>query len=402
MLKKLRVKFVLINMTIVIIMLSAIFATMYVSTSKSLEKESLQMMESIASEPMMPGIPGMRRTDIMLPYIRIQVGRSGDIIEAGSSFYDLTDRTMLIDMLNKVSASGTESGVIEDYTMRFLIKDLPIGWCIVFADMTNELTTLSNLTGTFAVIGAAAFLLFLMISILLARWAVKPVETAWQQQKQFIADASHELKTPLTVIMTDADLLTGQECTDEDRSQLSASILTMSSQMRGLVDSMLSLARLDSGSLNTVKEQVSLSDTVYEASMMFEPVFYEKGLPFTYDIEPGITVKGDRSQLKQLTDILLDNAAKYAECGGDTVLKLKKISRTHCVLEVADKGEPISSEDMKKLFTRFYRADRARAMNHSYGLGLSIAESIVSEHHGRIWAESRDSYNIFTAELPTS
>ena len=275
-----------------------------------------------------------------------------------------------------------------------------MGTCIVFADITSELSTLKNLLKTFAATGSAAFLAFLGITVLLARWAVKPVEDAWQQQKQFVADASHELKTPLTVILTDAELLHAPECPETDRQQLSGSIITMSRQMRGLVERLLELARIDNSRVEEAFRRVSASQVLTAAAMMFEPVFFEKELPFVYEVEPDLFVNGNEDHLKQLADILLDNAGKYASPGGRIFLRLKRVPHRHCLLEVSDQGEPIGSEDLKHLFKRFYRADKARTMNHSYGLGLSIAQKIVEEHHGRIWAESRDGYNRFFAELP--
>lgn len=286
------------------------------------------------------------------------------------------------------------------YKLRFLRSETPFGQRIVFADMSSEQSTLQNLTRTFSIIGSVAFLVLLGISILLARWAVKPVDLAWQQQKQFVADASHELKTPLTVIMTDTELLHAPDCPEADREPLSGSILTMSSQMRGLVENLLYLARIDNGSVKVEFSVVSFSDIVSETAMMFEPVFFENGLPLRYEIEPEIQLSGIPSHLKQLISILLDNAGKYATPGGETVVKLRRSAHKRCLLEVSDQGEPIGREDLKNIFKRFYRADKARAMNHSYGLGLSIAQSVVEEHHGRIEAESEDGWNRFSVELP--
>ena len=134
--------------------------------------------------------------------------------------------------------------------------------------------------------------------------------------------------------------------------------------------------------------------------MLFEPVFFEKGLPLHYEIEPDIQLCGIPSHLKQLVGILLDNAGKYAAPGGEAVVRLTKSAQKKCLLEVSNQGEPINPDDMTHLFERFYRADKARTMNHSYGLGLSIAQSIAEEHHGKIWAVSEDGYNRFYVEIP--
>lgn len=400
MLKKLRLKFILINMTIVTIMLGVIFGLLYYSTSRNLERESMQMMESVAMNPMPQKPPNQHHDEVRLPYFSVMINHAGEAVEIGGGFFDMSDKEYLQELLQVTYDTHTSSGVLKEYNLRFSLRELPMGQLIVFADMTSEQSTLHNLIRTFLTLGGAAFIVFLGISILLARWAVKPVDLAWQQQKQFVADASHELKTPLTVIMTDAELLHAPDCPEADRKTLTDSILAMSYQMRGLVENLLDLARIDNGSVKEEYSTVSFSDIVSEAAMTFEPVFFEKGLPLHYDIESDIQVSGIPSHLKQLTGILLDNAGKYASPGGETIVKLSRNTHKHCLLEVSNQGEAISDEDIKNLFKRFYRADKVRAMNHSYGLGLSIAQSIAEEHRGKIWCESRDGYIRFYVEIP--
>ena len=399
MLKKLRMKFVLINMLIVTIMLGVIFGLLYYSTSQNLERESVQMMRNLALSPAKPTPPNKRRGDVHLPYFSILVDREGNAIATDGNFFDLSDTEQIDSLLALTYETNTEGGVLKEYRLRFLCVQTPMGSRVVFADMTSEQSTLDHMIKTFLIVGSAAFLAFLAISILLARWAVKPVDRAWQQQKQFVADASHELKTPLTVIMTDAELLHAPDCPEADRKTLTDSILTMSCQMRGLVENLLDLARIDNGSVKEEIRTVSFSDIVSEAAMIFEPVFFEKGLALRYEVEPDVQVSGIPSHLKQLVGILLDNAGKYASPGGEIIVKLSRGTHKYCLLEVSNQGEPISDEDLKNLFKRFYRADKARSMNHSYGLGLSIARSIAEEHHGRIWAESVSGYNRFYMEL---
>ncbi len=400
MLKKLRLKFIFINMTIVTIMLGVIFGLLYYSTSRNLERESMQMMESVARGPIDPGPPNKPRENVSLPYFSVMLDADGAPAQVYGSFYDTSDRETLNELLQAALSQTADHGVLKEYNLRFSVVETPRGNCVVFTDMTSEQSTLHNLIRTFVLIGGAAFLVFLLVSILLARWAVKPIDQAWQQQKQFVADASHELKTPLTVIMTDAELLRAPDCPEEDRKPLTDNILTMSGQMRGLTENLLDLARFDNGSVKENVTVLSFSDTVSEAIMQFEPVFFEKGLPLRCEVAPDIRLNGIPTHLSQLVGILLDNAAKYAAPGGETVVMLSRSAHKRCTLEVSDQGEPICEEDLKNIFKRFYRADKARAMNHSYGLGLSIAQSIVEEHHGKIKAESSGGYNRFFAELP--
>lgn len=400
MLKKLKYKFILINMIFVTIMLAAIFGLLYFSTSQNLERDSIKMMEDIAVSHIKPNPFNKSNNNIHLPYFSVMVDKYGKILETEGNSYLLSDIEQLSSILLLAKNSKMRKGVLNEYKIRFLRSETPLGESFVFVDMTYEYSTLQNLFRTFSIVGITAFILFFIISVFLARWAVKPVELAWQQQKQFVADASHELKTPLTVIMTDAELLHAPDCPDEDREPLSKGILTMTSQMRGLVENLLDLARIDNG---TVKEDFNIvffSDIVLDAVMMFEPLFFENKLYLQYDIEPNICINGISSHLKQIVSILLDNAEKYSLQGGKISVKLVQSAHKHVLLEVSNQGESISKDDLKNIFKRFYRMDKARVMNHSYGLGLSIALSIAQEHHGKIWAESKDGYNSFYVELP--
>ncbi len=257
-----------------------------------------------------------------------------------------------------------------------------------------------SLDGTMAVeIGAGGLALFLFVSILLARWAVKPVEHAWEQQRQFVADASHELKTPLTVILTDTELLQSGSCTEEDNSRFLGSIRTMSEQMRGLVEELLSLTRADNTDARRAQQPMDWSKCVADAILPFEPVFYENGLALESEIEDGVSVKGSEVQLRQVTEILLDNAKKYCAPNTATRVVLKRQGR-HALLTVENLGEEIAKDELEKIFLRFYRLDKARSMNHSYGLGLAIARQIVESHKGKIWAESGGGINRFCVQLP--
>ena len=293
----------------------------------------------------------------------------------------------------------SEFGVLREYGLRYCRSVTPRGERIAFADMSSERATLKNLTETCAAIGMLCFAAFLLISWLLARWAVKPVETAWQQQRQFVADASHELKTPLTVIMTNAELLNSPDFDETHRSQFAAHILTMSRQMRQLIEEMLDLARTDSGQSTLIFSQVDLSRLISDAVLPFEPVFFEAGHTLTADIQENITVRGSQQHLRQTVDILLDNARKYAAPSGEISVTLTRCGG-RCRLAVSNPGPEISKADLQNIFKRFYRADEAHTQRGSYGLGLSIARNIILRHRGRIWAESKNGRNTFFVELP--
>lgn len=415
MLRRLRVRFVCINMAIVTVMLCVLLGMVLHFTRANLEEQSVQMVRSIATEPLFPGGKEQQQEWIGLPYFILQLDYNGnikvysnddtimyngDVVVRSSGNFDLTNGQYLRELVSLVNSSGSQSGVLEEYSLRFYRAANPTGLRIVFADISSEIRVMDNLIRDCVLIGIAGFVLFLVMSLFLARWAVRPVEKAWNQQRQFVADASHELKTPLTVIMTNAELLQSPEQDEESRSRFAASILTMSHQMRGLVEGLLELARIDNGAIRQSFTEVDLSQLADNAILSFEAVFFEKELILSDEIDSGIRVRGSERHLRQVLDILLDNAQKYSHPHTEVLVTLRRAERGHCLLSVANIGDPIGKEDLTNIFKRFYRADKARSRDGSYGLGLSIAESIVRDHQGRIWAESKNGINRFYVQLP--
>ena len=311
----------------------------------------------------------------------------------------MTDREYLQQVVNLALRTNQESGELPEYDLRYLKAVSPMGLVIVFADTATEAATIRSMIYSCLFIFVAAMLVFLGISILLSRWAIKPVAQAWDQQRQFVADASHELKTPLAVIMANAELLQNGDTPEADQQKFSGNILATSYQMRTLVENMLEMARVDNGAVKMPFDRLDLSELVSDAVLSFQLLYEEKGMGLRCAAPAGISIHGSEQHLYQVMDVLLDNALKYSTPGGMVSVDLIYSGRS-CTLSVASPGEPISKEDLKNIFKRFYRADKARAMNGSYGLGLSIAESIVQTHKGKIWAESANGYNTFFVQLP--
>ena len=398
MINKLRRKFILVNMLIVTIMLTVILGLVLFFTKANMEQESKQTLISASMIPMHDrpnDVPKYNAPSVFT----IHKTPQGEYMAMGSDIIDFSDKGLLSELFDTALETGKQSGIIKEYNIRFLVQNNPKFRTVIFADISSESAIFGQLVKTCVFIAVLSFGVFFIIIVLLARWMVKPVETAWNEQKQFVADASHELKTPLTVIMTNAEMLLNHQHSEEKREQFSESILTMSKQMRGLTESLLELARSDNHTLKMVFERVNLSLLISEAVLPFEPLYYEKGLTLKCKIEDGVNVIGDSNQLCRLADILLDNAMKYSYMHTEVIVGLKKHSN-FCMLSVMSHGDTISKADLKNIFKRFYRMDKARSMNHSYGLGLAIAESIAMEHGGSIWAESKDGVNKFYVRLP--
>jgi signal transduction histidine kinase len=399
MLKRLRIRFVCITMVIVTGMLGVIFGLVLHFTQRDLEQQSVTMMRAISEAPNGFGRPDEELMEIRLPFFTLELEEDGNVTTLGGSDYDLSDEAFLQEIMRDALSSAKQTGIIAPYHLRFLRVGAPDTQQVLFVDASYERGTMERLVRNCAVIGVVSILVFLVVSLLLAAWAVRPVEQAWTQQRQFVADASHELKTPLTVVITNAELLGSPNFNEGEKSRFAYNILTEAGQMRGLVEGLLELARVDDGSLRLRFSKVEFSQLVQDALLPFEPVFFEQGLFLHSEVETGITLKGSEAHLKQAVSILLDNAQKYSTPSGKTTVILKKVTRNRCLLSVANEGEEIAPEELKHIFKRFYRVDKSRSTTHGYGLGLSIAQRIVHTHHGKIWAESRNGVNTFFVQL---
>ena len=400
MIRKLRLKFVCVNMGIVTVMLLVIFSTVLRFTQLDMERQVQGTLESLLTSS---GSIFWNWVDkdreAQLPGFRVNLDQNRGVVNAVSGSVDITDLQNLPQILEQIWQSGEESGQVEGYDLWYRYQRTPFGWAVAFADTSSHQATLDNLYKNCALIAVFSLLLFLGISFLLARWAVRPVEQAWTQQRQFVADASHELKTPLTVIMTNAELLQDSERSQEEREKFTDNILTMTRQMRGLVEGLLDLARADRGADTGTFAPLDYSELTANCLLPFEPVYFEKGLFLESQIEEGIRGRGGEDRLRQVLDILLDNGVKYTSDAGTVRVTLRR-QGSQCLLRVAGPGEAISREDLKNIFRRFYRRDQSRTGGGSYGLGLAIADGIVREHGGRIWAESAGGINSFLVQLP--
>ena len=398
MIRKLRIKFVCIIMALVTVMLGVMFGLVLHITRQNLEREAMQALQRAASSPGF--VLDRRDGGIDLPWFSMSQDLWGTLRVSGNINLEIYEEAELQQFWEIARNSAEQFGEIEEYNLRFVRTSGPTGSGAVFVDLTSQRSTMRGLIESCILVGAVSLIAFLIISILLARWAVRPVETAWEQQRQFVADASHELKTPLTVILTNAELLQEPGYEPEEKGQFAQSILAMSVQMRGLVESLLQLARADSGQSRQEVAPLSYSKLVADALLPFEPLYFEQGLTLESSVEPEIHMTGTARSLSQVVDILLDNGLKYAAPGGRVYLELRMHGRNQCLLRVSSPGAALTPKQCKDIFRRFYRVDQARSMNHSYGLGLAIAQRIVEDHKGRIWAESREGMNTFFVQLP--
>ena len=405
MIRTLRRKFVLINMALVSVVLAVMMGGLLFSTARSAQTETMDALRRGVSlwEPgrikIVPGGPRREPEGQNSPtaVFWVLVDESGTILQSDTRQVDIETDT-LAQVTAAALAAGREEGTLADPALRFLCQQTPEGLRIGFADRSAEIATIRRAALRLAVVGALALAAFWVVSVFLARWALRPVEQAWQQQRQFVADASHELKTPLTVILASAELMARHpEQTAAQQRQWLDSIREEGGRMKQLIEDLLFLARADA--LRTPElSAVDWSEITESAALAFESVSFEQGVALDVDIAPGLTVLGSAAQLTQLAEILLDNACKYAAGSRHVTLMLRPAGGDG-VLTVSSTGETLTPEQLSHLFERFYRADPARSAG-GHGLGLAIAQSIAHTHRSRIKAQSADGVTTFTVTLP--
>ncbi len=386
MIKKLRKKVMGLTVLFVAVLLSAVLLSLFFSARGTITQRSTQQLQAALQF-------GVERAET--PCFIAEVLPSGTVRVSGSNYYNLNDHEALSEAVEAAMSSGLRQGVLRQQGLRFCRQDGLLTVRIAFMDSSFEQDTLRSLTLAGALLFAAALAVVAALGWLLAGYITRPVERAWKRERQFLADASHELKTPLTVILSSSALL--EETADDEQQPYVENIRAESQRMRSLVEDMLTLWRTEETKPTLVS--TSLSEVVTEAVLRFEPVAFEAGHALHYDIENELSLMGQEETLRRLVNILLDNAVKYAAPNTAVKLTLDKVGK-QAVLAVENEGEPIPPEKLQHIFDRFYRADESRGEAKGFGLGLAIAQEIVRGHRGTIAARSDECSTVFTVTLP--
>lgn len=391
---------------------SAVTQSTYTTSADKASSESrttvIATTEKKESQPPKLEFPDPYRGNVKRAYIMVQFNQNDDIDRIVYQYLDDADEEDIEEAAIRIYNDKSDRGklTIGDYKLRYMKKDNPRmigGGCrIVFLDRTLEISTINRMLFIFIIIGSVGVIIIFGISVLLANWTIKPVDKAWQQQKQFFADASHELKTPLTVISANTDvILSNENETVKSQSKWLNYIKEETKRMTKLVNSMLYIAKYDSNEMKLAADRFSLSEVMSSICLQFESIIYESGKLLETDIEDNIYFKGDEDKIKQLVNILLDNAHKYSTENGRITARLSEDQKTGKIsLSVANTSNYIEPDKMNKLFDRFYRLDCSRnRKTGGSGLGLNIAKSIVEAHGGSIKAFHENGITCFTVIL---
>ncbi len=340
-----------------------------------------------------PGRPPLdQKPDYQLStFYSVAFGENDTVIAVDNGEKEVYSEEELIGIAKEILAGNTASG--RAGTLTYIVDRRPGFTLVALMDNTVSESSLNTLLHNVLIIGSAAILVMFFISLILSRRIIRPLEENDQKQKQFISDASHELKTPVAVISTNAELLSREIGENEWLSN----IVYENDRMGGLVRQLLDLSRAENAEIPM--EQVDFSRIVTGETLALEMLAFDRGRIFRSDIEDGVSFTGNKAQLTQLVSILLDNAIRHTT-GNEIGISLKHQGH-HAVLSVVNDGDEIPQDKLVHLFDRFYRVDEARnSEGQHYGLGLSIAKAVAEKHGGSINVSCQDGKVRFTASIP--
>ena len=324
-------------------------------------------------------------------FYSVAFGSDDSVLAVDNGEKQVYSEEELTQIAEEILAGGKTSGRIGNLT--YTVRTRPDYTLVALMDNTVTEGSLNTLLHNMLLIGGAAIIVLFFIALFLSGRIIRPLEENDRQQKRFISDASHELKTPVAVIDTNAELL----AREIGENEWLANIRYENERMGGLVKQLLDLSRAENA--EAPMEQVDFSRIVTGEALALETLAFDRGRVFRTDIEDGIFLTGNQTQLTQLVSILLDNAIRHAT-GNEIEISLKHQGH-HAVLSVINDGDEIPQEKQEHLFDRFYRVDEARnSEGHHYGLGLSIAKAVAEKHGGSISVSCQDGKVRFTVSIP--
>ncbi len=329
-------------------------------------------------------------------YFWVELDKEGEILSANMGKIAAVDSAEAEDYAKRVEQKGKAQGFISTY--RYLAYTTDTGTTVMFLDCRRSLDTFRTFVFTALGVSTAGLLAVFLLILFLSGHIVKPFSRNYEEQKRFITDAGHELKTPLTIIDADAEILE----MDIGENEWLSDIKNQTKRLSDLTNSLVTLSRMEEERAQYQMIDFPLSDMAEETVEAFSALAKTQSKTLRCDIAPMLSVHGDEKALRQLMTILLDNAVKYAVTESEISLTLKK-QKKQIYLTVFNRAESISREQLSHLFSRFYRTDQSRnSQTGGYGLGLSIAEGIVKAHKGKITASTEDEKSLkITVALPS-
>lgn len=311
-------------------------------------------------------------------YFTVWFDNDGEFSRVNTDFIHSVTQAEAVSLASEMISSSRERGWMSNY--RFKIFSDESGKAIVFIDGSmNRSQAVQSITISAAVLIGCAALVILLV-VLLSKRVVKPIAESYEKQRRFVTDANHELKTPLTLILANLDIAEAElgqnEWLDDIRSE--------GQRMADLVEQLVALSRMDEENARMNTSLLPLGEIVADTTADFKALAESRSKTLSSEIDTSVVYNGDEILLRRLLSVLLDNALKYCDDGGEIFVKLEKRSRV--ILTVENTYKNINDIELAHLFDRFYRADKSRKYIGGFGIGLSIAKAITDKHKGEISA----------------
>lgn len=405
MFRRLRIKLTLINVGVMALLIIMSFTSIYYFMSREISTQNTELLQLIVDSAKSGKANISVQAKYRSKYFYARTDKSGLVIETSAGVP--LPPVQFIDLARQAFDSKMNTGKLEwnDEPYRFLRESSTgktKGYIIAFVNVHSDEQILHSLLALLITVGLTGLALSFFGSLFTAEKALIPINESWQRQKDFVADASHELRTPISVIQTNLEVVMGDPRESvENMEKWLENIRAETGRMAKLVNDLLFLARADSEQKILDLNRFPLYMTLREAAAAFEPLAEANGIHL--DLLPGSPVSfyGDELRIKQLIMILVDNAFKHTPAGGSIRLEMRDAGNS-VELVVSDTGEGIPKEHLQKIFERFYRVDKSRSRSEGgTGLGLAIAEWIVREHRGTIKVSSTPGQGtVFVITLP--
>ena len=408
MIKKLRFKFILLSMAAMFLVLSLIIAGINVVNYRGVVREADALLDILSENrgnfPRGPGdgkggkLPPNMSQEV--PYetrfFTVLLSGTGDLIQTDTSRIVTVEQSAAAELARAVLQEGSSRGFSANF--RYAVSTEGETTRILFLDCGRKLDAFRSFLFASIAISLLGYIVVLLLIAFFSDRIVRPIAESYEKQKRFITDAGHELKTPLTIISADVDVL----AMDLGENEWLEDIQKQTKRLTALTNELVFLSRLEEADSPLSLVEFPFSEAVSEAASSFQALAQTQNKDFQCNIQPMLSLKGNERAIQQLVSILLDNALKYSPEGGVVRMRAEKQNKTLLLSVGNTTEEPLSKELLPLLFERFYRTDPSRsAQTGGYGIGLSVAKAIAETHNGKIQARTEDgSFLLITVSFP--
>jgi len=406
MIQKIRIRFIAMAMTALFVLLAVIVTGMNVLNYKTIVQEADITLEIMAQNK--GKFPKSKKhhkrpntteeTPYELRYFSVLLTDEGELLKVDTNQIEAVDDASAFQYATETLKNQSSNGFLGKY--RFISVPEKKGIRITFLDCSREFFSFRNFLLSSILMALGGYCGFFFVILFFSNKITQPVTESYEKQRRFITDASHEIKTPLAIIQADVDVLEMEYGENEWLQGIQAQV----KRLAGLTNDLVYLSRMEEPQADLPMIEFPFSDVVSETAQAFHAIAQSQGKQLHCHVEPMLSLTGNEKSIRQLVNILMDNAMKYSPEGGTIELKVYAQNRYLCFSLWNATTDPIEKQNLPHIFERFYRLDTSRnSQTGGYGIGLSVAKAIVATHNGKITATTPDGQSLLiTVQFPLS